>query len=124
MKRFFFLAIFLITVGLPLMAADGEPSGGFNVWQIISAVLAIATTLLATVMSKVRGKLRQVLKLGKETLEYGQAGWNLADAVITAGDDNVYDKVEQEDIKNKAQLAKQEWQDVKAAWKLLWAKAG
>jgi len=47
---------------------------------------------------------------------------NLVETVIIAGEDNVYDKKEQQEIKNKAVLTRNEWSDVKAAWKLLWSK--
>jgi len=70
MKRYYFVFIMLIMGTISLIAQDGgESSGGFNVWQIISAILAITTTLFGALMSKFRGKLKQILNLGKETLE-------------------------------------------------------
>ncbi|MFH0756919.1 MAG: hypothetical protein V2B15_06515 [Bacteroidota bacterium] len=122
MKKLLFVSLILIMGTAMLVAADGEPAGNATLWQIISAVLAVLTGVLTNFMSKFRNKAKAGLAVGKEVLEAGQAGMNLVETVILAGDDNVIDENERKDIKNKALQAKTEWGDVKVAWKALWSK--
>lgn len=121
MKKYLFVIV-LMVVALPLMAQGDEPSN-FNVWSIISAVLAILSTVLAVFMRKLRNKANQAITIGKEILEAGQAGIDLVETTILAGSDNVFDAAEQKTIKEKALKAKSEWSDVKVAWKVLWTKS-
>jgi len=122
MKKFVAVFIFLIIGTVTIFAQDDGGNTGFNIWTIISAALGILTTIFGTMVAKVRGKVKQILSLGKETLEAGQAAVSLANTAVAAFDDNTITAEEKLAIKTGAEKSKAEWQDVRTAWKVLWGK--
>ena len=121
MKKVLFIAVIMI-VTLPLMAQGDDGGSTFNIWTIISAVLAIVSTIFGTILAKAKGKIKEIVKLGKETVEAGSASVNLIDVTTSAFDDNTVTPEEKVAIKESAAKAKSEWNDVKVQWKILWGK--
>ena len=111
--------------GFALVAQDPEPepASGIDVWKIISGVLGVATVFLTGAIGKVKGKLKQILKLGTETVEAADASVLLGTTTMNALDDNVVDADERKAIKNKHTIMLKEWSDVKAQWKIVWGAA-
>ena len=100
-----------------------EPSNGFDIYKILSGVLGITSMFFAATVTKARKKLKQVLKLGTETVEGFDASVNLGTTTMNALDDNVVDDAERKDIKAKHSIMLKEWSDVRAQWKIVWGVA-
>jgi len=115
--------LMLVVFAVPLMAQDIEPlETSFNWWPVISAVLAILSTIMGKVVVDGKKKIGQVVKLGIETVEALDAGTTLADYTVKAAEDNVFTDEEKAGMKDKALAFKNEKSDVKAQWKIVWAK--
>jgi len=126
MKRFISVfTLIIVAGGMALVAQDSnpEPSSGFDIWKILTGVFGVASMFFAGTISKVRNKLKQVLKLGSETVEAFDASVELGATTVGALDDNVVDEAEKKAIKAKHATMQKEWSDVKAQWKIVWGSA-
>lgn len=125
MKKGFLIGMFLV-IGVAIFAQDSEvtePAKDLSwLWTVLSGILTVVVTFFKVQYEKVKGKLKQVVKLGLETSEAGAAAMDLADYSIDSASDNVFTAEEKATIKTKAQHFKNEWADVKAQWKVLWGK--
>jgi len=125
MKKSFLISILLV-IGVAIFAQDSEvtePVKDFSwIWTALTGVLTIIVTFFKVQYDKVKGKFKEVVKLGLETSEAGAAAMDLADYTIKSADDNVFTTEEKAGMKSKAETFKNEWADVKAQWKILWGK--
>ncbi len=111
---------FVGAVALVAQDPDPQPSSGFDIWKILTGVFGVASMFFAGSIGKVRTKLKQVLKLGSETVEAFDASVALGTTTVSALDDNVVDAAERKAIKAKHVIMQKEWSDVKAQWKIVW----
>lgn len=111
MKKFFALFSLLFLAAFTLVAQDPEVpvEPAFNIWTIISGVLAVIAAIFGTMLTKVKKKIGEFVNLAKQAVE-------LLTVVTDAIGDNTVTK--EEIAAMKAEIA-----DVKAAWRVLWNKA-
>jgi hypothetical protein len=86
--------------------AEDDSGSGWDFQTILNAILGILSLVFGTLLSKSKGKIKQLLTVGKQLVEAG-------DAIDTALEDNQVNSTEVETIKT-------EWNDVKEAWKEFW----
>jgi len=114
--------VMLAVVSVPLLAQDSDPSGGLNIWTIISGALAVVSAIFGNIVIKGKKKIGQVIKLGMEAVDVADAAVSLADSVSKALEDNVITDSEKADFKAKTAELKKEVAEAKAQWKIVWNK--
>ena len=102
----FFMLLFSTAIFAQTTDPPAEP--GFNIWTIISGILAVLGTVFATAFVKIKKKVGQIVTLARKTVD-------LLETVTNAIGDNTVTKEEIAEI--KVAIA-----EVKGAWKALWNK--
>lgn len=121
MKKVIFVALLLLML-VPLMAqGDGEGSNLAWIWTALTGVLTVVGALLKNQVDKLKGNLKEVVKLGMESTEALDAAVVLADVTLKAAEDNVFNEQEKADMKAAALNFNTQRSDVKAQWKVLWS---
>lgn len=128
MKKFLIAFTLIFVAGLTALVAQDpevtpEPGTGFDIWKILTGVLGVSSMFFAGTVAKVRNKLRQVLKLGTETVEGFDASVALGTTTMDALKDNVVDEIEKKAINASHTKMMKEWSDVRAQWKIVWGVA-
>jgi len=125
MKKVMFIVLGLIMISIPIIAQDGEvpvPKDWSWLWMAATGLLTVVGGLFKVASTKWKGKAAQVVKFGGEGIDVLQAGTELANIVLKAGDDNVFTPEEKLKIKEAAQKWKDEKTEAVATWRVLISK--
>ncbi len=116
--------VFVLAIMAVPVFCQGDDGGTFslNFWTILSGALAVLGTVLAKILTKVKGKGKEAIQLGLEVGEAFMAYVSLGDLFVKAVEDNTVTPEEVTAMKAQNEKAKKERADVTVAFRKLIGK--